>query len=143
MRQEKEQLMTSTTKIKSGIYPDKFSSGIIEELRRLGRDYQLLFFFKGNCKQSRELATTVNQFCRIYGWSVWAISVGGGGLPEFPSPHHDPDLVKRMNLKFVPALLAMHCGSHFYVPISYGAATLEDIEGELEILVSHEEWRRN
>jgi len=121
--------------------PNGLDEQTIKKLKKLGRDYQLFFFFRGDCAQSRSLAATVNQFSQIYGWTVWAITSEKEGLPEYPTPHTDHSLIEKLNLKILPSLIAMHCHSQFYVPLSYGQATLDDIEGELEILLTHEEGR--
>lgn len=122
--------------------PNRVCGFTMERIKRLGKDYQLLFFFNGNCQQSRALALIVQQFIQIYGWGVWAISLNGASIPEFPTPHINKKLAHKFQLKVIPALIALHSHSKFYVPISYGYSSLDDIESELEILANHEEWRK-
>lgn len=116
------------------IYYGQKTNDITAHIRGLSKEYGLFFFFSKDCAYCHGFAPIVKRFSQKYGWSVLAISLDGGTLPEFPRAKQDNGIVKQLNISHVPALIALHPQSGKMIPLAYGMVSEQEIEKRVELL---------
>lgn len=97
-------------------------------LQGLSKEYGLFFFFRGQCKYCHAFAPHIQNFARKYNWDVMAISLDGGKLPQFPNARNDNGIALQLNIKHVPALIAVHPQTQEMIPLAYGMISESEIE---------------
>jgi conjugal transfer pilus assembly protein TraF len=93
---------------------------------RLAQNSVFYFFFRGDCPYCHAFAPTLQNFAQATGIHVFAISVDGGSLPQFPYPHADNGIGDRLGVTMVPALFLATPATGDIVPVGFGA--LSDTE---------------
>lgn len=116
------------------IYYGEKQKELISRIKALAQEYGLFFFFKGNCPYCHQFAPIVKHFAKKHGWSVLAVSLDGGVLPEFPHARHDNGMAIRLQITHVPALIAFHSGSGQMIPLAYGLVSESEIEERTDLL---------
>lgn len=76
----------------------------------------------------------MKRFAEKYGWSVLAISLDGGKLPEFPGAQRDNGIAEHLKVTHVPALIALHPQTGQVIPLAYGMVSESEIEARVEVL---------
>ena len=116
------------------IYYAKQRDALSKRIKKLASEYGLFFFFRKNCAYCHHFAPVVKRFSQKYGWSVLAISLDGGALPEFPNAKRDNGIGTRLHIAHVPALIALHPTSGQMIPLAYGMISESEIEQRVQIL---------
>ncbi len=88
---------------------------------RLAAHSVFYFFFRGDCPYCHAFAPTLLNFAQATGIKVFPISVDGGTLPQFPSPHLDNGIGERLGVGMVPALYLATPATGDVVPVGFGA----------------------
>lgn len=110
------------------VYYDERSKELSKRIKALAQEYGLFFFFRKNCSYCHHFAPIVKRFSQKYGWSVLAISIDGGVLPEFPEARRDNGISARLQVSHVPALIAFHPKTKQLIPLAYGMISESEIE---------------
>lgn len=118
------------------VYYSERNKEITKRIKDLSQEYGLFFFFRKTCPYCHHFAPVVKHFAEKYGWSVLAISLDGGALPEFPYARHDNGIALRLQVTHVPALIALHPQSGQTIPLAYGLISESEIENRVELLTS-------
>lgn len=116
------------------VYYDLKNKDIKSRIKGLSKEYGLFFFFKKDCPYCHRFAPIVKHFAASYGWSVLAVSLDNGTLPEFPDARHDNGIAKRLQIQHVPALIALHPKTGKLIPLAYGMISESEIEDRVGIL---------
>ncbi len=116
------------------VYYDLKNQDIKSRIKGLSKDYGLFFFFKKDCPYCHRFAPIVKHFAASHGWSVLAVSLDGGTLPEFPEAKRDNGIAKRLQIQHVPALIALHPKTGKLIPLAYGMISESEIEDRVGIL---------
>ncbi len=116
------------------LYYDEQAKELSKRIKRLAQEYGLFFFFRNNCPYCHSFAPIVKRFAQKYGWSVLAISLDGGVLPEFPNARHDNGIATRLQISHSPALIALNSKTGNLLPLAYGMVSESEIERRIEIL---------
>jgi len=116
------------------IYYDERNKDLSQRIKALARDYGLFFFFRENCPYCHSFAPIVKRFSQKYGWSVLAISMDGGILPEFFEAKRDNGISKLLQVSHVPALIAFHPKTKQLIPLAYGMVSESEIEARIDLL---------
>ncbi|HUX79588.1 MAG TPA: conjugal transfer protein TraF [Alphaproteobacteria bacterium] len=116
------------------VYYDEQNKDLSKKIKALAQDYGLFFFFRKNCPYCHGFAPIVKRFSEKYGWSVLAISLDGGSLPEFPHAKGDNGISERLKVSHVPALIALHPKTGQLIPLAYGMVSESEIEERVNIL---------
>ena len=116
------------------IYYAEQREALSKRIKKLASEYGLFFFFRKNCVYCHHFAPVVKRFSQKYGWSVLAVSLDGGALPEFPSAKRDNGIATRLQIAHVPALIALHPKSGQMIPLAYGMTSESEIESRVQIL---------
>lgn len=107
---------------------------LANRIKTLAQEYGLFFFFRDNCPYCHQFAPIVKRFAQTHGWSVLAISLDGGSLPEFPKAKRDNGMAERLQVSHVPALIALHPKTGQLIPLAYGLVSESEIEQRVELL---------
>jgi len=116
------------------VYYDEKKKDMATRIQGLAREYGLFFFFRKNCAYCHGFAPIVKRFAQKYGWSVLAVSLDGGTLPEFPQAKRDNGIAERLQISHVPALIALHPTTGKLIPLAYGMVSESEIESRIELL---------
>lgn len=116
------------------VYYEEKNKEISKRIKALSQSYGLFFFFKKECPYCHRFAPVVKRFAEKHGWSVLAISLDGGSLPEFPYARQDNGIAGRLQVAHVPALIALHSSSGKTIPLAYGLISESEIERRVELL---------
>lgn len=90
------------------------------DVKALGQDHVLLFFFRSDCPYCHSFAPTLAEFSERYGISVVAVSIDGGGLPGFPGYRTDNGIARRLQVTTVPTVLLAQPSTGQIKPIGFG-----------------------
>ncbi len=116
------------------VYYQEHNQDITKRIKVLSQEYGLFFFFKKDCPYCHQFAPVVKHFAEKHGWSVLAVSLDGGTLPEFPHARRDNGIASRLQVAHVPALIALHSQSGQTIPLAYGLVSESEIEKRVELL---------
>lgn len=107
-------------------------TGVINELARYGG---LFFFYESTCPYCQEQAAILKTFQDLHGMNVMAISLDGGGLPEFPDYKKNNGIAQNLGVARVPAII-LALPPAGLAPVSTGIVTLGELRERIYNLVS-------
>ncbi|MBY0501698.1 MAG: type-F conjugative transfer system pilin assembly protein TraF [Alphaproteobacteria bacterium] len=116
------------------VYYTERNKELTSRIKALAQDYGLFFFFRKNCPYCHHFAPIVKHFAEKHSWSVLAISLDGGILPEFPHARKNNGIAERLHISHVPALIALHPQSGQTIPLAYGLVSESEIEERVDLL---------
>jgi len=87
----------------------------------------LFFFMSSSCSYCAALAPLLRDIQQEYGLPVMAITVDGGGLPEFPNPRPDNGISEQLGVVTVPTLYLVRPATDEYIPIGSGVMSKNEI----------------
>ena len=105
-------------------------------LKSLAKTHGLMFFYSSRCSNCRTMATIVKRFAKKYSWYIKAISIDGGGLPEFSDFVLDNGGAEQLGITHLPALIAVGEEKKPLV-LAVGIRALSDIEDTAMKLVEY------
>ena len=91
-----------------------------DAIRALAKTHGLFFFFRSDCPYCHKFAPVLKRFEQEYGLNVFAVSLDGGSLPDYPGALSDNGMAANLNVSVVPALFLAVPGSREITPIGYG-----------------------
>ncbi len=89
-------------------------------VQALTRQHALLFLFRGDCPFCHRFAPILKRFGQTHGMTVFAVSLDGGALPDFPDARPDNGIAARLATRSVPALFLSQPGRREIRPVGYG-----------------------
>jgi len=98
-----------------------------QTIRNLATTHGLLFFFRSDCPYCHRLAPILKRFEQDFGMTVFAVSLDGRGLPEYPNPQPDNGIAARLNASIVPALYLTAPSRREIQPVGFGVMALTDL----------------
>ena len=116
------------------VYYSERNKELTKHIKALSQEYGLFFFFKKACPYCHHFAPVVKHFAEKHGWSLLAVTLDGGVLPEFPYARQDNGIATRLQVNHVPALIAVHPRSGQTIPLAYGLVSESEIERRVELL---------
>jgi conjugal transfer pilus assembly protein TraF len=120
--------------VRSTLYAEKDREKMTK-IKALSKSHGLIYFFKKGCPFCTQFAPIVQMFAQKYNWSVMAVSVDGSASEQFPNAMPDNGIVTALNIQNVPALIAFNAETNSLLPISYAAASLEQLENNIMALI--------
>ncbi len=100
-------------------------------LRELAGEYGLWFMFRSDCPVCHRFAPVLRGFSERYGFTVLAVSLDGGVLPEFPQPKFDTSLAEKLEVDLVPALFLVAPKQRSFNAVGYGYMSAEMLRQRL------------
>jgi len=112
-------------------------------MRSLSRTHGLYFFFRGDCAYCHAFSPMLKQFEQKYGFTVFAISMDGAGLPLFPRPARDNGQAARVMDSLgipaeqfqVPFTVLAQPGAREVLPVGFGPMTAAELVERIALLV--------
>jgi conjugal transfer pilus assembly protein TraF len=95
---------------------------------RLAKTHVLYFFFKADCPYCHAFAPVLLGLSQATGIKIFPVSLDGGGLPEFPSPHKDHGQAAALGAATVPAVYLANPTTREITPVAFG------IQSETELV---------
>lgn len=99
---------------------DADAEGLDHRLTEAAQRYGLMFFFRGSCPYCHQFAPVLQAFARRYGFSVVAVTLDGGTLPEFPQPKTNDAAATALQVESVPAVYLIEPRQRTVAPASFG-----------------------
>jgi len=98
-----------------------------QTIRALATTHGLLFIFRSDCPYCHRFAPILKRFEQEYGITVFAVSLDGKGLPEYPNPQSDNGIAARLNATTVPALYLTAPSKRDIRPVGFGVMALTEL----------------
>jgi conjugal transfer pilus assembly protein TraF len=108
-------------------------------MQKLNSHYGLFFIYEGKSQSSQAFALVVLEFAKKYGWEIIAISRDGILLDGFSDNHPDNGTIQKLGIEHFPSLFLVHPKKGDIRPISYGLASIDRIERNIELQFSNSE----
>ena len=96
-------------------------------VRALASTHALIFVFRTDCPYCHRFAPILRRFEQTYGLRIYAVSLDGGRLPDFPDPRHDPALAARLAPEAVPALYLTEPARRSIQPVGFGLLAFNEL----------------
>ena len=104
------------------------------QLKALAKDHGLIFFFKSDCPYCHAMAPAVRLMVERFGIEVLAVSIDGGGLPDFPRPADGRAKAAAWGVERVPALFMGSKLTGDRVALGFGVMALSEIMERMFVL---------
>lgn len=112
-------------------------------LREMAQTHGLYFFFRRNCAYCHVQAPMLAQFQKKYGFTVYAVTLDGGTLPDFPNAVPDQGLAEKVAEAMgvptqhfvVPAVVLAKPATREVVPVGFGAMTMDEMADRVAMVV--------
>jgi conjugal transfer pilus assembly protein TraF len=98
-----------------------------QTVRNLAATQGLLFIFRSDCPYCHRLAPILKRFEQEFGMTVFAVSLDGRGLPEYPNPQADNGIAARLNSTIVPALYLTAPSTRQIRPVGFGLMAMTEL----------------
>lgn len=108
-----------------------------QTLKRMAKDWGILFFFKGECPYCHRFAPIIKKFAAEYGFSLMAVSLDGSVLAEFPRPEKNNQMGRKLNIATVPAVFLVNPSRDIVVAVGYGYSGWTELQEKVM-----EAWKR-
>lgn len=105
-----------------------------KQLRTLAKDHGLIFFFRSDCPYCHAMAPTMKMLSDKYGIEILAVTIDGGGLPDFPNPQDGRSQAAKWGIERVPALFIGSKQTGDHAPIGFGMMALTEIVNRIFVL---------
>lgn len=93
-----------TNSMAIGVFDEQQRDRQAQTVRSLAATHGLLFIFRSDCPYCHRFAPILKRFEQEFGMTVFAVSLDGRGLPEYPNAPLDNGIAARLNASVVPAL---------------------------------------
>jgi conjugal transfer pilus assembly protein TraF len=117
-----------------GAYDEQQRDRQGQAIRTLAATHGLVFIFRSDCPYCHRFAPVLKRFEQEYGMTVFAISLDGKGLPEYPYPQPDNGIAARLNASSVPALYLTAPSKKEIRPVGFGVMALSELVQRISTL---------
>lgn len=114
-----------------------------EALRSIANEYGLYFVIAESCPYCHAMAPYLKRFADNYGFTVIAVTIDGGTVPEFPNAKYSPEFAEKLNVKITPAIILAKPSEGVIRPVSYGFIDLKELETRIYRLFELEPGQPN
>lgn len=98
-----------------------------QTVRSLAATHGLLFIFRSDCPYCHRFAPLLKRFEQEFGMTVFAVSLDGRGLPDYPNAAPDNGLAARLNATVVPALYLTAPAKRDIRPVGFGVMAMNEL----------------
>jgi conjugal transfer pilus assembly protein TraF len=110
------------------------AKGNEKAIREFASKYQLLFFYKSDCRFCTAFTEVLELLIAKYRFRVASVTLDGGIIRKFPAKINT-GLINQLNVKSAPSLFAFSEEEGVVMPISHGFATLDALEKNLIFVI--------
>lgn len=100
----------------------------------IGRTHGLFFFFRANCTYCHQMAPILRMYSRNYGVEVFAVSMDGSRMAEFPNARMDNGASQNLGVTVTPAVYIANKETGKVQPIGFGVMALDEIVNRVYVL---------
>ena len=118
------------------VYDREKQEAQIRTAEQLARTHVLFFLFRSDCPYCQQFAPLLKRFEQKFRLPVFAISLDGGTLPDFPLARVDNGIAATLNVTQVPALFLASPRTHVIIPIGYGVLSEAELLERLQVIAS-------
>ncbi len=112
-------------------------------MHKLASTHGLYFFFRQDCAYCHAFSPMLKQFEQKYGFTIFPISLDGGGIPLFPHPMRDNGMVASVMAKLkipegqfqTPFTVLAEPSTGTLLPVGFGPMTSDDMVDRIAMLV--------
>jgi len=112
-------------------------------MRELAQTHGLFFFFRNNCAYCHVQAPLLKQLEQKYGFTVYAISMDGSVLPQYPNAARDSGMASQvaaaigvpMDQFVTPAIVLARPSTREVVPVGFGVMTMDEMVDRIALVV--------
>lgn len=108
-----------------------------QAVRSLAATHGLLFIFRSDCPYCHRFAPLLKRFEQEFGITVFAVSLDGQGLPEYPNASLDNGIAARLNASAVPALYLTEPTKREIRPVGFGVIAMTDLVERIAALAEN------
>jgi conjugal transfer pilus assembly protein TraF len=98
-----------------------------QAVRNLASTHGLLFIYRSDCPYCLRFAPILKRFEETFGMTVFAVSLDGQGLAEYPSAQRDNGIAARLNSPVVPALYLIAPATRDIRPVGFGVMAMSEL----------------
>jgi len=102
------------------VFDDRQRERDAQSVRALAATHGLIFVFRSDCPFCHRFAPILKRFEQEFGFTVLAVSMDGGTLPEYPHARPDNGIATRLQARSVPALYLTQPASREIRPVGFG-----------------------
>ena len=99
------------------VYDRERQAAQMRTAEQLARTHVLFYLFRSDCPYCQRFAPLLKSFEQKFGLPVFAISLDGGTLPEFPRARVDNGIAATLNITQVPALFLASPRTNIITPL--------------------------
>ena len=118
------------------VYDREKQAAQIRTAEQLARTHVLFFLFRGDCPYCQQFAPLLKSFEQKFGLPVFAISLDGGTLPEFPGARVDNGIAATLSATQVPALFLASPRTNVITPLGYGVLSESELLERLQVIAT-------
>lgn len=118
------------------VYDREKQAAQMRTAEQLARTHVLFFLFRGDCPYCQQFAPLLKNFEQKFGLPVFAISLDGGTLPEFPRARVDNGIAATLNATQVPALFLASPRTNVITPLGYGVLSETELLERLQVIAT-------
>ncbi len=105
-----------------------------DTVAKLSRTHVLYYFYRSDCPHCRAFSPMLKAFAQATELRVFAISMDGQTLPDFPDAQTDNGIGEVLKVAAVPALFIADPAGGTITPIGYGAMSDEQLFERLDLI---------
>lgn len=116
-----------TNSMAIGVFDEQQRDRQAQTVRSLAATHGLLFIFRSDCPYCHRFAPILKRFEQEFGMTVFAVSLDGRGLPEYPNAPLDNGIAARLNASVVPALYLTAPAKRDIRPVGFGVMAMTEL----------------
>jgi conjugal transfer pilus assembly protein TraF len=109
------------------VYDEQQRDRQAQTVRSLATTHALLFIFRSDCPYCHRFAPILKRFEEEFGMTVFAVSLDGRGLPEYPNARLDNGIAARLNASVVPALYLTEPTTRDIRTVGFGVMAMNEL----------------
>lgn len=123
-------LQRPVSKVGKESWTDKRNADVENTVRNINERYGVFFLFSSSCPHCHRYSPILKAFQQKYGISIMAVSMDGGGLPEWPKFMVNNGQIARMGIdnNTVPATLLFDKKTRKVIPVGFGVLAHSELE---------------
>ena len=115
-------------------YQDQRKQKEAQAVAAVAQTHGLFFFFKGSCPYCHAFGPILRRFSEMYGIDVLAVSLDGGGLPDYPNPRVDTQVANQLGVSAVPSLFLVDPKRRDVLAVGAGVMSLDELADRIYVL---------
>ena len=117
-----------------GVFDEQQRDRHAQTVRNLAATHGLLFIYRSDCPYCHRLAPILKRFEQEFGMTVFAVSLDGRAIAEYPNALPDNGMAARLNTSVVPALYLTQPAHREIRPIGFGMMALNELVDRIAVI---------